>query len=99
MFLYNITVGIDKDVEQEWVHWMKTNYIPRVMSTQLFTSHKLYKVLHDDEESSTSYSIQYFARSLEDVTRYFEKHAALIDEHRSRYHNKHVAFMTLLEEM
>jgi hypothetical protein len=99
MFLYNITVGIDKDIEQEWVYWMKTEYIPKVMRTQFFTDYKLYKVLHDDDEASTSYSIQYFARRLEDVTTYFERHKSLIEEHRSRYHNRHVAFMTLLEEI
>ena len=99
MFLYNITVGVDKDIEHEWVRWMKSNYIPRVMRTQLFVDYKLYKVLHDDEESSVSYSVQYFARSLSDVTTYFEKYPELIEEHRARYHNKHVAFMTLLEEI
>lgn len=99
MFLYNITVGIDRDAEHEWVRWMKGEYIPRVMRTQLFTGYKMYKVLHDDEESSVSYSIQYFARSLTDVTTFFDKYPALIDEHRNRYHNRHVAFMTLLEEV
>lgn len=98
MFLYNITVGIDKDVEQEWLRWMKDEYIPKVMRTQLFTSYKLYKVLHDEDQDSTSYSLQYFARTLSDVTTFFEKYKTLIDEHRNRYHNKHVAFMTLLEE-
>lgn len=98
MFLYNITVGIDKDVEQEWLRWMKHEYIPKVMRTQLFTNYKLYKVLHDEDQESTSYSLQYFANTLSDVTTFFENHKALIDEHRNRYHNKHVAFMTLLEE-
>lgn len=99
MFLYNITVGIDKDIEQEWLRWMKTEHIPKVMRTQLFVNYKLYKVLHDDDESSISYSVQYFARTLGDVTTYFEKFPSIIDEHRQRYHNRHVAFMTLLEEV
>jgi len=99
MFLYNVTVGIDKDIEQEWVHWMKTEYIPKVMRTQYFTHYKLYKVLHDDDESSTSYCVQYFAHRLTDVTTYFDKHQNLIEEHKIRYQNRHVAFMTLLEEI
>ena len=98
MFLYNVTVGIDKDAEQEWLSWMKLYYIPRVMATRFFVHHKIYKVLHDDNEGSVSYSVQYFAERLEDVTTFFEQHRALIDEHRNRYHNRHVAFMTLLEE-
>lgn len=99
MFLYNITVGVDKDIEHDWIRWMKSDYIPRVMRTQLFVDYKLYKVLHDEDEGSVSYCVQYFAHALTDVTTYFEKYPALIEEHRNRYHNKHVAFMTLLEEI
>ncbi|MEJ1236786.1 DUF4286 family protein [Chryseolinea sp. T2] len=99
MFLYNITVGVDKDIEHEWLRWMKAEYIPKVMRTQLFVDYKLYKVLHDENEESVSYCVQYFANTLNDVTSYFEKYPALIDEHRTRYHNKHVAFMTLLEQV
>lgn len=99
MFLYNITVGVDKDIELEWLSWMKAEHIPKVLRTGLFVGYKLYKVLHDDDESSVSYSVQYFAQHLTDVTTYFEHHPHIIEEHRTRFHNKHVAFMTLLEEV
>ena len=28
MILYNVTVNIDKDVEQDWINWMKNTHIP-----------------------------------------------------------------------
>jgi hypothetical protein len=100
MFLYNVTVGIDKDVEQEWVQWMRSEHIPKVMQTGMFVENKIYKVLHDQDEGSVSYSVQYFAPTIEQVTSYFEKYApALLEEHRIRFRDKHVAFMTLLEEL
>ena len=37
MLLYNVTVGIDKELEQEWIDWMKQQYIPVVMKTEMFT--------------------------------------------------------------
>jgi hypothetical protein len=100
MYLYNVTVGIDKDAEQEWLRWMRSEYIPKVLRTNLFVGYRMYKVLHDDDDGSVSYSVQYFAETLSDVTTYFEQFGpALIEEHRMRFHNRHVAFMTLLEEV
>ena len=100
MLLYNVTVGIDKDSEEEWLQYMKGTHIQAVLNTGLFVSHKMYKVLHDQDDNTISYSIQYFANSIEEVQQYLEIFApALIEEHRKRFHNRHVAFRTLLEEV
>ena len=100
MLLYNVTVGIDKDSEQEWLTYMREKHIRAVLNTGLFVSHKMYKVLHDQEEGTISYSVQYLARSIEDVQKYLETFApALIEEHRKKFHNRHVTFMTLLDEV
>ena len=100
MLLYNVTVGIDKDAEAEWLHYMKTIHIQAVLNTGLFVGHRFYKVLHDQDDGSISYSVQYFAKSIGDVQRYLEVFApALMEEHRKRFNNRHVAFMTLLEEV
>lgn len=100
MLLYNITVGIDKEVEIEWLNWMKTEHIPEVMNTNLFYDFKIYKVLHDQDDENISYSVQYLAQTLDQVTTYFEKFApAILEKLRLRFKDKHVAFMTLLEEV
>jgi hypothetical protein len=100
MLLYNVTVGIDKDVEQEWLQWIKEKHVPEVMNTGMFVESKIYKVLHDQEDGTVSYSIQYFAKSIDQIQEYLEVFAPkLIEDHRQRFLNKHVAFRTLLEEM
>jgi len=100
MLLYNITIGIDRDVEMEWLRWMKTEHIPEVMNTRLFYDFKIYKVLHDEDDGDISYSVQYLAQTLDQVNLYFEKFApALLEKLRLRFKDKHVAFMTLLEEV
>ena len=100
MLLYNVTIGIDKDVEAEWLQWMQDNHIPNVMKTGMFVDFKMYRVLHDQEDGTISYSVQYFARSIDEVQQYLEVFAPrLIEEHRVRFMNKHVAFRTLLEEV
>jgi hypothetical protein len=100
MLLYNVTVGIDQQAEQEWLTYMKEKHIPAVMRTGMFVNSKIYKVLHDSEDGTISYSIQYFAESIENVQQYLETFAPkLIEDHRQRFLNRHVAFRTLLEEI
>lgn len=100
MFLYNITFGVDKEIEQTWLQWIMDKHIPDVMRTGFFKHNRIYKILHDEDEGTVSYSVQYFAESIEDVRLYLEKFGpALIEEHRRKFIDRHVAFQTLLEEV
>lgn len=100
MLLYNVTFGIDKGIEEEWISWMRSNYLPAMMSTGLFVSYKMYKVLSHDDENSVSYSVQCFAKTIEDLLQYLNEFSPrIVEEHRERYKDRHVAFNTLLEEV
>ncbi len=100
MLLYNVTVGIDQNSEEEWLQYIKETHIKAVMDTGMFLSHKMYKVLHDTEDGTISYSIQYFAKDISDIQEYLERFApSLVEDHRQRFQNRHVTFMTLLEEV
>jgi hypothetical protein len=100
MLLYNVTIGIDRDVEQSWLQWMRERYIPVVMSSGLFNQSKMFKVLHDEGEATVSYSVQFFANSIDEVSEFLEKHdAQLGKELMDKFRDRHVAFRTLLEEV
>jgi uncharacterized Fe-S radical SAM superfamily protein PflX len=99
MLLYNVTVGVDKDIEEIWLRWMKEKHIPDVMRTGMFAESKIYKILHDQDEGTVSYSVQYFAETIDHVQQYLEVYApVLVEEHRQKFLNRHVVFQTLLEE-
>ena len=100
MIIYSVTLKIDWSIQDGFENWMKEVHIPRVLETGMFVGYKIYKVLHDQDEGSVSYSVQYFAQTIKHVTAYFEKFAPrLMEEHRIQFQDKHVAFMTLLEEV
>jgi len=100
MFLFNETIGIDKTAEQEWLSWMKERHIPAVMSTSMFTSSKIYKVLHDNEDETVSYSVQYFAESIDNVQQYLDVFAPkILAEFQQKFKDRHVTFRTLLLEI
>ncbi len=100
MILYNVTIGVDREIEPTWVKWMKETHIPDVLDTGIFVGHKFYKVLSQEDENTASYCIQYFTDSIEQFNRYLKNYApALIEEHRKMFKDRHVAFRTLLEEV
>ena len=100
MILYNVTVGIDKQFEAEWLQWMVSEHIPKVMATGMFLEQKIYKVLSHMEEGTSSYSIQYFSDSMDKLEIYLNEFAPdLTEEHRAKFKDKHVAFRTLLQEV
>ncbi|MDH5476102.1 MAG: DUF4286 family protein [Cyclobacteriaceae bacterium] len=100
MILYNVTIGIDKGVEQDWLAWMKKTHVPEVLDTGFFVDHKIFKVLSQQEGDNPSYSIQYFAKSIADIDNYLQNHAPKLQQDLLlRYKDKHVAFRTLLESV
>lgn len=97
MIIYNVTVNIDNDVRDEWLKWMKETHIPDVMNTGLFIESRICKVLVE-EESGTTFSIQYTCAGMENLDKYQKEYAPRLQkEHSDKFEGKFVAFRTLLE--
>lgn len=96
MYIYNVTVNIEKDVHDEWLQWMKETHIPDVMETGMFTGSRILQVMVD-EESGITYSIQYEVKDTETLKLYNEMYAPkLQQDHKDKFEGKFVAFRTLL---
>ena len=99
MIIYNVTVGLEKSIEREWLVWMKTVHIPNVMRTGKFVSQRVLKVLSHDDPESVSYAIQYSAASMELLQQYLDLHAPLLrQEVQDKFGDKQIAYRTILEE-
>lgn len=95
--LYNVTVNIDLEVEEEWLRWMRDTHIPDVMSTGHFLDARLCKVLAEDV-GGTTYSIQYLAKDMMAYKQYIHQDAPRLQkDHTERFDGKFVAFRTVLE--
>ena len=100
MILYNVTVAIDRNVEEEWKKWMRDEHIPEVLETGLFVEHKFMKVLHHDDPDSASYSIQYFAKTMNDFQTYQKEFAQELQrKHIEKFKDQFAAFRTLLQSV
>ena len=99
-FLYNVTIGVDKEIENDWLLWMRNHYLPKAMSSGAFTDHKIYKVLTHEDEGSVSYSVQYFSDAIEKIVFYLNNDVKiLVEELRTQFKDRHVVFNTLLQEV
>lgn len=97
MYIYNVTINIDKSVEQVWLRWMQEKHIPEMLATGKFTEAKFCQVMVDEDQGIT-YSVQYTTDSKETLEKYYREDAdKLRQEGLSLFREKFVAFRTELK--
>jgi hypothetical protein len=58
------------------------------------------RLLNETENTDTTYAVQYMAKNLTILEEYLSKHAqTFVNEHMEKFKYKHVAFMSVLEEV
>jgi len=96
--LYNVTVKVDHEIHNDWLHWMKRVHVPAVMETGMFIEYKICRLMGVDEEDGITYAVQYLCPNMTTYQLYQEKHAYdLQKDHTERYEGKFVAFRTLMK--
>jgi hypothetical protein len=101
MILYNVTVNIDDDVEQDWIHWMKETHVPEVMATGFFNDYRIMKMLTGaEDETGKTYAVQYSLDNLGKLETYLNTAAPKLQKASIiRYGTKMAAFRTVLEDV
>lgn len=98
--IYNVTVKIDPDVEETWLHWMRETHIPDVLQTGCFTGCTIRKLKYPLDTDGVTYTFQYRCAGMHDLDRYHREHAsALQQDHSSKFADRFVAFRTVLEDV
>ena len=97
MYIYNVTINIEESVHDEWLTWMET-HIPEVLETGRFLSAKMTQVLVEEDMGGVTYSIQYTAKTREDLDNYYKHDAPkLRSDGMKKFADKMVAFRTELK--
>lgn len=98
MLLYNVTITIDLDVQQDWLRWMREAHIPDVMATGMFISFQMCRLLDHEHTDSEIYTVQYLVKDMDHLNRYMQEFAPdLQRQHLQRYEGKFAAFRTVME--
>ena len=97
MYIYNVTLSIDESIHKEWLAWIQS-HIPEVLATGKFTSAKLTQVLVEEDMGGITYSVQYTAKTREDLDNYYKEDAErLRSGGMQKFADKMLAFRTELK--
>lgn len=97
MYIYNVTVNIEKSIHDEWLIWIK-DHIPQVLGTGKFEKATLTRVLVEEDLGGITYSIQYRSYSREALDAYYREDAnRLRNEGLKKFADKMLAFRTELQ--
>ncbi|CAM1361642.1 DUF4286 family protein [Tenacibaculum xiamenense] len=97
MYIYNVTVNVDESIQAEWLVWIE-KHIPEVLATGHFLSAKMTQVLVEEEMGGVTYSIQYSAKTKEDLENYYKFSAEkLRGDGMKKFADKMLAFRTELK--
>jgi hypothetical protein len=85
MIIYQVTVHVDRDREEEWQVWMRDHHIGDVLATGYFTRADFEQAIGEEGERTT-YQIRYHAETLEQYQTYAREAAApLQKDHADRF--------------
>ncbi|PRP68086.1 DUF4286 family protein [Nonlabens agnitus] len=97
MVIYNVTSNMAQSLEKEWLEWTR-EHIAQVLGTGLFMDARLTRVMVEEQDGSSTFSIQYKASSREALELYYEKHApALRQEAIKKFGDRVLSFRTELD--
>jgi len=96
MHVYNISFQIDPNLQEQWLVWMKSKFIPMVVETGCFQNHPLYE-LDIAEDQAPTYTLQLFAQSRENLAKFTESFAEpLLDEMHKTWGDQCFHFVTTM---
>ena len=80
MHVYNISFQITPNLQEQWLLWMKSKFIPMLVATDCFQSHQFYELELTSDQSPT-YTMQLFATTPENLAQFTETFSSsLLDE-------------------
>jgi hypothetical protein len=100
MYIYNVTVKIDKEKAADWLSWIQEKHGAEVVNTGCFTHFNLHQLIEPQQDDSPTYVVQYHAPSMADYERYVNDYAPqLKQEGIDKFGDSFVAFRSILKKI
>lgn len=99
MHIYNTTFGIDTRIENEFIDWLRHEFIPTAVEDgEYFTGHELFRVATQADPGVISLALHLRAEDTADIDRWYADHGSrLYAEILNRWNGSAVYFTTTLE--
>ena len=98
MIIYNVTCKVDHACASAWLHWMRNEHIPEIISTGCFTHATILRLLDQDEEDGVTYAIQYHANDRSNYDDYIDHHANTMRKKATeKWRDQFISFRSVME--
>jgi len=75
MIIYNITCHVEREIETSFIDWMKNTHIKEVLATEKFIKAIFTKIIENENQTGSSYAVQYYCENKEILQKYFIENA------------------------
>lgn len=101
MVIYNTTYHVSQSVAEDFLDWLRREYIPVVISGGELSLPQLTCIITDDPEAEgNSYALQFHALSVEALEIWYRRTGAhLLEEMTKRFGQDVAGFSTLMEKL
>ncbi len=100
MLIYNITVRIDNNIQDEWLRWQKEVHIPDMMSTGLFYDHRFFRLPEHDDADGKTFIIQFYLKEKKLYEKFIKEYSeTFTKKNMNKWGDKSVLFQSLLESV
>ena len=98
MIVYNVTTKVTHAISQSWLHWIKEEHIPAMISTGCFTHATVMELLEIDDSEGPTYIVQYFADSKSLYNNYIDRHATNMRQQTiAKWGDQFIAFRSVMQ--
>ncbi len=100
MIIYQVEVTVPRDLVEQWLDYMTSHHIDDVVSTGMFVSSELVRVVDPTSEDHVIFRVRYSCQSQENLTRYRSEFApALMADHTQIFGERVSAVRTVTEQV
>jgi hypothetical protein len=100
MLIVNTTYHVSEDCQNDWIFWVKHEYIPEVTKTDMLVNPRFFRLLVEDEPGNVSYTLQFEVENLDTLENWFMRYGSEMQTTMSnRFQEKVMGFTTMMESV
>lgn len=99
MLIYNITFLVADTSLSRWLSWVKNQHIPNMLSSGSMSKPQLAKILNENGQEGTSFSVQFHVGNMAILEEWHQKHAQALQQECSRLFGEEVLFFATVLEL
>ncbi len=98
MIIYNVTIKIQRSIQDAWLQWLKEEHIPGIIQTGCFTHAVILRLMEVDDTEGPTFAVQYFAESKALYNNYIQNHAAVMRQKGfDKWGDQFIAFRSVMQ--